>query len=138
MIASDPTKRFVFHLESDRDRENAPGFLCRFLTKREYESVRAKLELATEKQHGPEVDKAVAEVIELGVVGWVNIDKPFNLESLVDILTPDEIAELAFGYPVQCRLAERERLFFGQPSRASLDKSAPDAATDAPSPNEAR
>jgi hypothetical protein len=137
-IASDPTKRFIFHLDSDRDNENAPGFLCRFLTKREYETVRGKLELAAEKQYGPEVDRAIAEVIEMGVVNWVNIDKPFNLESLVDILTPDEIAELAFGYPVQCRLAERERLFFGLPSRASSGKSAPDAATDAPSPNEAR
>jgi hypothetical protein len=132
-IASDPKRRFVFHLESDKDtpEETRPGFLCRFLTKREYTDVQDKLKLAQDKGSGADVDKAVAEVIELGVVGWVNIDKPFNLELLPDILTPDEIAELAFCYPAQARLSERERLFFAPPSPANTGKSAPDAATAA-------
>lgn len=132
-LGLDPNATVDFWLRSDADKPEAerPTFVFHYLTKRQ---VRRYDELHTVTQakgsDDADVDKAVNEMLAIGLVGWRNMGVEFDLAKLDDILTIPEKFELAFLYPEAVIQSERDLVKkFTSPSPSDGDVSAGVVAT---------
>jgi len=106
-IGTSPNSTFPYILESDRDRDNPPTFICKYFSVKEskqFYKLHKKQEAA-----GDDVDKLFdifIEIIVLGLVGWENMDPIGKVETifpadkeelsdlLMELLTVDEVTDL--------------------------------------------
>ena len=140
-LCDDPNATGWYTLRGDREKPAAtrPMFECRFVTKGGKLKVRRMIDNAVETKDDAVYGKILADSIRSGVVGWRNIrDKdgneiPFSLEALNDIISDDEdkgrlrddeIAELAYNWPLAVSFTEDDRKNFGLPPTSGAASSA--------------
>lgn len=124
MIALDPNETCELTLALDTVKVVKPTFILRYPTCRETFAYAAKLKLAQEEADDEKAFAFLCEAFSLVVVGWKNVDKPFSLDAIADILTPTEAWELALRIPDVIVFSESEK-------KKSFLRSQSDTAKDA-------
>ena len=131
MLATDPTETFDVVLETDKERENPPTFVFRYLTAREFRALARNDALAEAKD--ADVDKALDALfgaIRANLADWRNVlDRAGNLVAfrpgqLDALITVGEAWELYWSARRQSRLQVPEKNASESPSPTSSDESA--------------
>jgi hypothetical protein len=142
-IPLDPSETFDLTLDFDKGtpEDKRPSFTCRYQSYRERAAYKRVIEAAAdvadkEQDH----EKAIATampVLRKVIVGWKNIDRPFDVEALPDVLTGSEFWELAWAIPSESALSEHEKKTSRSRSRTAAAPSAEPAATGSATTNQA-
>lgn len=140
-FATDPEQTVEVWLKSDEAKPEAarPVFLFRFLSCRQLRRAQELRELAaqlsTDAATERQSDETVCEMIRVGLAGWRNIGRVYDPSALDEVLTVNELWELAWAWPGRVNLSEREKKASGLPSPSatggSVAASAPATASSA-------
>jgi len=95
-LAVDPQARFRIVLQSDRDAEPEPAFLCKYLSAALWRRVGRVQDRIEDLDGADEVVDLVFDAIKLGIVGWENMldYDEFDADKLEEVLTIMEAQEL--------------------------------------------
>jgi hypothetical protein len=95
-LAVDTEKTFELYLQSDTDipEDKRPTFIFRFPSHRKYMQTEALVIKTQSETDGLKFFEMAIEAISINLVNWKNINHPFDLKELDNILTPLEIMEL--------------------------------------------
>ena len=155
-VVLDPQETRPFWLASDADKPIAtrPVFECiagNRRIRRQHASVMDKaqslrLEYFRLKEHGtPEEASAaeerfwavIAEALFIGVVGWKNINKPFEktLDAIGEVVETDaDLIELARDWPIAGKLTDDDLKNSPSPRPTGAESSAPNAVAETATP----
>ena len=91
-IALDPNQTVSVRLQPN-DRQT---FACRYLTCRDVLTIQQRIKQAAELPDDVQALPVLLSAIGVGVVGWDGFDRPFSVDALPDVLTVQELWQLAY------------------------------------------
>lgn len=135
-LDTNDTYKLVLHNDSGKPEQERPALVFRYLSARETKKA-AKLldefwsakmdEKATLADY---IDRGFAAV-KVGLVGWENFGRPFDLNDVDDVLTVTDLVEVCERWLLAQQLSEIEKKRLGSLSNSNTAKPA-EPASEAP------